>query len=269
MKQTLFFLFSLLLWASLSACSPTRVEPTPIAVAPTLLIPTVETTAVPFPTATMPTSTATAVPERPNPILTTQGNTHVRLGPGATYGVASVLAAGVTTPIVGKNLDGTWWFIANHGLGVNGWVSAAVVKTEGDTGDVPFMAAPTLTPTPNLPTPNVPVMGNTGPPPGGDICVAAHPGPGPNGPIYLHQLPADTAAVTAALGLNRWAAIKDAQGSWYRLEDLAGLSGWAHQSDLAFTCPPPETKPQRIQFAPGETSITLEEMLDPPQRVIT
>jgi hypothetical protein len=156
MKQKSLLLFMLLL--ALSACVPTSAEPTPNVTVPTLAVPTRENndatpTVGPTVTPTAPTSTATAVPGSPDPVLTTQGSTNVRLGPGTIFGVAYVLPAETTTPIAGKNLDSTWWFISNHGLGVNGWVSAAVVTTRGDTGDVPFMAAPTLTPTPAELTP--------------------------------------------------------------------------------------------------------------------
>lgn len=44
--------------------------------------------------------------------------------------------------------------------------------------------------------------------------------------------------------------------------------GWISDDDVDLTgpCAAPESVPERIQFAPGETSITLEGMLEPPQR---
>jgi hypothetical protein len=44
--------------------------------------------------------------------------------------------------------------------------------------------------------------------------------------------------------------------------------GWISDNDVNLTgpCATPEPAPERIQFAPGETSITLDGMLEPPQR---
>jgi hypothetical protein len=198
-------------------------------------------------------------------------------------------------------------------------------------------------------------MGNSGPPPGGDTCVVVHPGPNDVGPTYLRQGPGDSFDAAAILGLDRWAAIVEAQSGWYRVQDAHGVAGWVHESEVGFAgrcsgpgsgpdlpivedpgsppsgrcivhrlgqfpppgihlgpgrqfaliarlgnwaeilkteagwhqillgpgdvgwisdddvdltglCVTPDPIPERIQFAPGETSITLEGMLEPSQR---
>jgi SH3-like domain-containing protein len=285
-----------------------------------------------------------------DPVIITNDFTNVRRGPGLAYEVSHVLSAGTTAPILGRNNDDSWWAVPGPGDGPGpvGWISGAVVAVQGDLSGVPILHAPPL-------TPDVPIMGNSGPPPSGDTCVVAHPGPNDLGPTYLRQGAGDSFDAVAILGLNRWAAIVEAQSGWYRVQDANGVTGWVHQSEVAFagrcsapgsgpdlpivedpgsppsnTCianrpgqfPPPgihlgpgrqfalvarlgnwaevlkteagwhqillgpgdvgwisdddvdltgpcavpEPIPERIQFAPGETSITLEGMLEPSQR---
>ncbi len=254
MKQKLLFLLTLLL--VLAACVPAASEPAPIVVTPTLALPTQESAAAPVSTATAviepsatpttalsSTPTVTAVFYSANPVLITQGSTNVRMGPGLTYGVSHVLPAGTKAPLLGKNLNSTWWAVPGpgDGFGPHGWVSADVVSVQGDVGSLPFLAAPTLTPTPAL----LPVMGNNGLPPGGDTCVVVQPGPNDVGPTLLRQGAGQNFPAVAELGFNRWAAIVEAQSGWYRVQDMAGIAGWVHQTEVGFAgrCSAPGSGP--------------------------
>lgn len=241
-------LIFVLLLLVLAACGPLSREQAPATPSPmpTLIYPTVVTAATAAPPtqtpAPLPTTTETAVPILVQPALITNGHTNVRLGPGMTYGVSYVLPANTTAPIIGKSLDSTWWVVPGSGKGAGafGWVSGAVVTLQGDTNSVPFLAAPTLTPTPGYP-----IIGNGGPPPGGDTCVVVQPGPNDSGPTFLRLGPGEAFGITAVLGLNRWAAIAEVQTGWYRLYDASGLGGWIHESDAAFAgrCSAPGSGP--------------------------
>ena len=365
-RKTFFLTLFLLSLLVLPACVPVSQETGPVAQIPTLAVQPVDT-AVPPTTTLAPTETAvslaatptvmvTAVPSsnpapvNQDPVLITNDFTNVRRGPGLAYEVSHVLSTGATAPILGRNDAGSWWAVPGPGDGPGpvGWISGAVVVVQGDLSGVPILPAPPLTPA-------VPIMGNSGPPPGGDTCVVAHPGPNDLGPTYLRQGPGDSFDAAAILGLDRWAAIMEAQSGWYRVQDANGVTGWVHESEVAFAgrcsapgsgpdlpivedpgsppsntcianrpgqfpppgihlgpgrqfalvarlgnwaevlkteigwhqillgpgdvgwisdddvdltgpCATPDPVPERIQFAPGETSITLEGMLEPPQR---
>jgi len=248
MKPKLYILsLFVLLLVALAACAPrsrapasaTPAVPVPATVIATAVIPE-ETAVPPTHTALPPTATATPAPVTLQPALITHDHTNVRLGPGLAYGVSFVLPANTTAPIIGKSLDSTWWAVPGNGQGSYGWVSGAVVSLQGSLNGVPFLAAPTLTPTPNLPT-----VGNEGLPPGGDTCVVVQPGPNDVGPTVLRQGPGHSFPVVAILGLNRWADIAEVQSGWYRVQDASGLGGWIHESEAAFAgrCSAPGSGP--------------------------
>jgi hypothetical protein len=75
----------------------------------------VETAVPPAPTSTVtptdvpPTATAVSgnvpVPVAQDPVVITTGVTNVRVGPGLAYAISHQLGAGVTAPILGRNLD--------------------------------------------------------------------------------------------------------------------------------------------------------------------
>ena len=67
-------------------------------------------------------------------------NLYVRQGPGTNYPQVGALAQGDRVPIVGHNADFTWWAVS-YGSGT-GWVFASLVIVEGDTSQVPLVAAP-------------------------------------------------------------------------------------------------------------------------------
>jgi uncharacterized protein YgiM (DUF1202 family) len=260
MKQNITIsILLILLTLTLAACNAFKQEPATVTPIPTLSLqptstqiqetvvsqPDTPTPTRPTVTPTRPTATVTAVPTSGQPVLHTQGATNVRLGPGMIFNVSHVLSANSIVPIIGKNLESTWWVVPGlgDGPGKPGWVSGAVVTVQGDLSQVPFVAPPTLTPTPNPPA--FPIMGNGGLPPGGDTCVVVHPGPGDLGPTVVRLGPGYDYVVTAHLGLNRWAAIAEAQSGWYRIVDASGLGGWVHQSEVAFAgrCSAPGSGP--------------------------
>jgi hypothetical protein len=57
--------------------------------------------------------------------------------------VVVVLNPGQTAEIVGKNPDGSWWYVKNPLLAGNFcWVSAAFTSTSGNLGGIPLAAIP-------------------------------------------------------------------------------------------------------------------------------
>ncbi len=65
---------------------------------------------------------------------------NVRQGPGTNYPTVGTLYMGDQVPIVGHNVDNTWW-VVSYGTGT-GWLLASLVITEGDLTQVPLVAAP-------------------------------------------------------------------------------------------------------------------------------
>lgn len=64
---------------------------------------------------------------------------NVRGGPGTNYPIVVALPGGTTVDIIGKNADGSWWYIAFNGN--TGWVSAPFT-TSSNTEDVAVVDAP-------------------------------------------------------------------------------------------------------------------------------
>ncbi len=84
---------------------------------------------------------------------------NVRAGPGTDYDQVGVLIPGQTSPIVGRNPDGTWFEIEYVG-GANGigWVFKDLVRVVGDLNTMPTVIPP---PTPTLLPTTTPVPGAT------------------------------------------------------------------------------------------------------------
>ncbi len=101
-------------------------------------------------------STATPPPPPPSsPRLTATANVNVRSGPSTAHSILGVLLFGQQAPIIGRNIDATWWQIKFPGAAQgNGWVSAQFVQAE-NIGNVPIVNAPPAPPTP-VPPPPVP-----------------------------------------------------------------------------------------------------------------
>jgi hypothetical protein len=109
----------------------------------------------------------------------------------------------------------------------------------------------------------VPLIEDPGSPPSG-VCIANRPGQFP--PPDIHLGPGRQFALIARLG--NWAELLKTEAGWHQILLGPGDVGWISDDDVDLTgpCAAPEPAPERIQFAPGETSITLEGMLEPPQR---
>ena len=220
-----------LLTLSLLACIPLTPVGTPVTPIPMLSLQPIQTgiflTATPQPTTATFEPTVTANSE---PVFHTQDVTNVRLGPGMSYGIYYVLPANTTVPIIGSNLNNTWWAIPGpgDGNGPNGWVSAAVVIAQGDISNVPYLIAPTLTSTPALA-----LMGNSGPPSIGDACIVSHPGPGVPDPLYVYDGPNEFTSKVAELGLGRWVVVIGQDNGWYRIQDASNTTGWIQVTVIA------------------------------------
>lgn len=103
------------------------------------------TSAVPATVAPVAISTSTIPLASPNgqPL-------NCRSGPGTGWSVVVILNPGQTAEIVGKNPDGSWWYVKNPFLQGNFcWISAAYTSTSGNLGGIPLAAIP---PTVVLPT---------------------------------------------------------------------------------------------------------------------
>jgi len=117
--------------------------PTVITPSPTLFLPTQTPTqtSVPLPTNTSPppaTSTPTVPTVSPKEVAV-----NCRLGPGTAWIVVSALNIGQTSQIVGKNSDGTWWYIVDpFSSSRNCWVSVSVTNAGGNLSNIPIVQTP-------------------------------------------------------------------------------------------------------------------------------
>ena len=113
--------------------------------APTIIVPTVETIIV---TPSL-TPTETLTPTLGPPMATAFQDANCRYGPGQVYEVIGYLLNGQSAPIVGRNAETTWWVIQRlDGYGTC-WIWDGVVTLSGDTSNVPVVEQPpTPTPTP-------------------------------------------------------------------------------------------------------------------------
>lgn len=146
MKSKLSILLLVLLM-TLSACNlPLNTPPPPTALpspsntppAPTFAVPS-ET---PLPTDT-PLPTATSTPTVPI-VWPKDQPVNCRYGPGLKWEATSGLLEGVTSEIVGKNTELSWWYIKDpiH-AGDFCWVAMSVTNTAGNLETIPIVAPPT------------------------------------------------------------------------------------------------------------------------------
>jgi hypothetical protein len=86
------------------------------------------------------TFTATATPDVPIAWPKDQP-VNCRFGPGVVYAIVSVLNPQQTTQIVGKNADGTWWYVRDAGRpGAFCWVAVSVTRAAGNLAQVEVVA---------------------------------------------------------------------------------------------------------------------------------
>jgi len=119
----------------------TETPTTTVTVSPTLSLPTQTPTQTPLPTNTSPppaTSTPTVPTVSPKEVAV-----NCRLGPGTAWIVISALSVGQTSQIVGKNSDGTWWYIVDPSSSSrNCWVSVSVTNAAGNLAAIPVVGTP-------------------------------------------------------------------------------------------------------------------------------
>jgi hypothetical protein len=140
------FLASLLLVLSMLACNlPSSAPGTPTVtilpatntVPPLTLIPS----NTPLPSSTPPpplTSTPTVPVASPKDVAV-----NCRFGPGTAWIAISALNVGQSSQIVGKNSDGSWWYIVDpFSSGRNCWVSVSVTNASGNLASIPVVEAP-------------------------------------------------------------------------------------------------------------------------------
>jgi hypothetical protein len=151
-------LFSRLLDSDFSLAYATRTPVptfTPAPAQPFIIIPTL-TPAVPVPT---PTATLVLPDQNPQPAgdtmagdsepapepanqpqLVAPGSVNIRSGPGLNYAVVGALNPDTVLPVIGRNLEASWWQVSFSG-GDTGWVSDAVVRAS-NVDSVPVVDAP-------------------------------------------------------------------------------------------------------------------------------
>lgn len=149
--------------------------------------------------------------------------------------------------VIGRDNE---WYHIQDAAGLSGWVPVAQVAHNG-------LCQPDDGPG------SLPLIENPGSPPA-DRCIANRPGQFPPPNIYLG--PGPQFALIARLG--NWAEVLQSSAGWHQIWLGPGDIGWISDADVDLngTCLWVEPVPERIQFAPGETSITLDSMLEPPLR---
>jgi hypothetical protein len=96
----------------------------------------------------IPTDTPAAQPQ-----IVARSGLNVRSGPGTEYPVVAGMAAGDRAEIVGRNPAADWWQVLLSN-GVEGWVYAQLVDSQGRVEDIAIAAD---IPTPPPPTPTAPI----------------------------------------------------------------------------------------------------------------
>jgi hypothetical protein len=114
------------------------------------------------------------------------------------------------------------------------------------------------------PEPDVPVIIDPGAPPS-NACVASNPDPDGD-PVYVYLGVGEHFAKVARLG--NWAEVLQSVTGWHQILIGPGQTGWVRDSLVVLSgpCPLPQPAPVRVQFPPNATSVTLEGMLEPPER---
>jgi len=128
-----------MLACNLPSSIPATETPTLVALpSNTLPPPTEPSTQTPFPTDTPP-PTFTSTPSVPT-VFAKDVGVNCRLGPGIAWIAISSVAAGQGSQIVGKNSDGSWWYIVDpFNAARKCWVSTSVTTTGGNVGPVPVV----------------------------------------------------------------------------------------------------------------------------------
>lgn len=113
------------------AALPSNTPPPPTAAATQTLIAT-----------DTPPPTSTSTPSVPT-VFAKDVGVNCRLGPGVGWIAVSSLAAGQGSQIVGKNSEGSWWYIVDpFNSGRKCWVAMSVTTTGGNLGGVPVVEIP-------------------------------------------------------------------------------------------------------------------------------
>ena len=136
----------LLLILSMLACNLPSTAPTPT----TTILPT-DTPAQPtltlVPSSTPPPSSTLPATQTSTPTVPVASPKDVavncRLGPGTAWVAISALNIGQSAQIVGKNSDGSWWYIVDPlNSGRNCWVSVSVTNASGNLAPLPVIELP-------------------------------------------------------------------------------------------------------------------------------
>ena len=146
-------------------------------------------------------------------------------------------------------------------------LATTAAPTEAATATATATAQPTATTTAgngngngNGADPSLPVVVNDGSPPDG-ACFVAHPGSATT--INVRSGPGLQYPVVAYLG--NWAEVSNSEDGWHQIATGDGAFGWV-SGDVVTLSGPCEADPERIQFATGATSTTIEGQLDQPYR---
>ena len=172
---------------------------------------------------------------------------YVYAGPDKhAFSVVAQLGLNRWVLVIGRDND---WYHLQDAAGLTGWALVAEVAHNG-------LCQPDDGPG------SIPLIENPGSPPI-DTCIAHRPGQFPPPDIFLG--PGRQFALIARLG--NWAEVLKTEVGWHQILLGPGDVDWISDDDVDLTgpCAAPEPVPERIQFAPGEMSITLEGMLEPPQ----
>jgi hypothetical protein len=82
-------------------------------------------------------ATSIPSPAGSGPVLTVDGNTNCRSGPGTNYKIVTTLPAGTSVQIIGQYSGGTYWIVtAPDGKGPC-WILAELGKVTGDISKLP------------------------------------------------------------------------------------------------------------------------------------
>ena len=139
------FFASLLLILSMLACNlPSNVPGTPTA---TILATSTSVLSTSIPSSTPPPSSTSPAPSTSTPSVPSASAKDVavncRFGPGTVWVALSALNVGQSAQIIGKNGDGSWWYIADpFSSGRNCWVAASVTNASGNLSSIPVVEAP-------------------------------------------------------------------------------------------------------------------------------
>ncbi|WP_420645025.1 hypothetical protein [Candidatus Leptofilum sp.] len=176
------------------------------------------------------------------------GPLYVYAGPDEhAFAVAARLGLDRWVTVIGRDND---WYHVQDDAEFTAWVPVAHVAHNGlcqpddGPGSMPLVEFPGSPPT--------------------HVCLANRQGQTP--PPDIHLGPGRQFALVARLG--NWAEVLKTEIGWHQITLGPGEVGWVDGADIELTgpCTDPEPTPVRIQFAPGETSITLDSNLEPPQR---